>query len=210
MTPESLRQWLSSQGRADLEACHEGLMRFSALLLRHGRGTNLIGKLDESRIIAELLVDSLLPAVVAPAQGPVLDVGSGAGLPGIPLALLHPDVDVHLLEPRQKRVTFLRIATRELGLERVHIHRGRVEDFDGLELGGVGTVAAKAFRSPTSWLDEASRWVKPGGLVYLFLSSESWDGEAARRAEDLGFEEVGRADHPQRAQRFGLVLRRGG
>jgi len=198
-----------SQNDADPSA-YARMMEYAELLLRHNRGTNLIGPLSRDQVVEELLVDSILPALAIAPKGPLLDVGSGAGLPGIPLAIFSPETQVHLVEPRQKRSTFLRIATRRLSLDNVHIHHCRVEDFDALEAGSVATAAAKAFRSPSDWMREADRWLGPCGRLYLFLSHTSWTAEAMALADQMGFEQEGRRDHPKIKERFGLVLRRSG
>ena len=202
----ALEKILSTAG-ADPDA-YPRMMAYAQLLLRHNRGANLIGPLSHEQIVDTLLVDSILPALAAAPEGPLLDVGTGAGSPGIPLAIFSPDTDVHLVEPRQKRTIFLRIAARQLKLDKVHIHHSRVEAFDGLKPGAFGTAAAKAFRSPEQWLVEAERWLGPQGLVYLFLSRSSWTDEAQARAQELGFVEEGRREHPAMPERFGLALRR--
>lgn len=204
--PQALRALLDPLD--DPGIAFERLMDYSALLLRHNRGANLIGPMDQAQILRELLVDSLLPGLAVAPRGPLMDVGSGAGLPGIPLAILSPQTEVHLIEPRQKRVTFLKIAARRLGLEHVHVHQARIEDFTALAPGEVGTAAAKAFRAPSAWLEEAHRWLRPGGQAYLFLSEASWDKEAQARALGLDFEELARLNHPDHPGRFGAVLRR--
>ena len=61
----------------------------------------------------------------------VIDVGSGAGLPGLAVAIARPDLDVHLVEPMLRRTEWLEHTTRELDLDNVTVHRGRAEEFHG-------------------------------------------------------------------------------
>ena len=123
---DALREILSRLGRPE---ALEPLLAYVTLLERLGRGTNLIGPLSRDRILSELIADALLPAMARPPLGPLLDIGSGAGLPGLPLAITFPELPVHLVEPRQKRVTFLKTVTRRLGLTQVQIHGQRIEAF---------------------------------------------------------------------------------
>lgn len=108
----------------------------------HGHiGPREVPVLWERHLINSALVTDLVPACVA-----VLDVGSGAGLPGIPMALRRPDLRLVLLEPKQRRVDFLQRAITELGLtERVTVVRGRADDADVCRSqGGQQVVVARA------------------------------------------------------------------
>ena len=179
------------------------LAQYVDLLLTHNRKTNLIGRLDAAAIRRDLLEDSVLPAEVAPPEGALLDLGSGAGFPGIPLAIKFPDTPVHLVEPRRKRHTFLTIAARQLGLANVTVHGCRVEVFEVPE--GVGTVAAKAFRPLPALLETYSTLLPVGGLGYLYVSDDTWSEETITAA---GYAVVGRKPHPERSGRYGGVVRR--
>lgn len=172
------------------------------LLLAHNRNTNLIGPMSREVLRRDLIEDSLLPSAVAAPQGTLLDLGSGAGLPGIPLAIRFPQTQVHLVEPRRKRHTFLSIAARQLGLDNVTVHGCRVESLR--VPAGVGTVAAKAFRPLPALLETYAGLLGPGGLGYLYVSDDTWDQDAVTAA---GFEVVGRTAHPERQGRWGAVVR---
>ena len=180
------------------------LDQYVQLLLQHNRRANLIGPLDARAIRRDLIVDSVLPAEVLAPEGALLDLGSGAGLPGIPLALRFRDTPVHLVEPRQKRHTFLRIAVRRLGLDNVTVHGCRVEDL--VVPDGVETVAAKAFRPLSELLETYASLLPSSGLGYLYMSDDTWDERIVAAA---GFELVGRRPHPERPGRYGVVIRRG-
>lgn len=179
------------------------LDQYIDLLLAHNRKANLIGPLGRAAIRRDLIEDSLLPPRVAPPRGALIDLGSGAGLPGIPLAITYPDTPVHLVEPRQKRHTFLRIAARRLGLTNVTVHGCRVEELSLPD--GVETAAAKAFRPVPELLETYASLLPIGGLGYLYVSDETWSEEAVAAA---GFEPVGREPHPDRPGRWGAVVRR--
>jgi 16S rRNA (guanine527-N7)-methyltransferase len=102
----------------------------------------------------------------------VVDVGSGAGLPGIPLALVRPDLTVTLLEPLARRVAFLTECVDRLGLDRVTVVRGRAEEGPiRRELGGADVVTARAVAP----LDKLAGWclplLRPGGLLLAMKGS---------------------------------------
>lgn len=102
---------------------------YAELLTTAGVERGLLGPREAGRIWSRHILNSTVVAeVVAPGVS-VVDVGSGAGLPGIPLALARPDLDVTLLEPLLRRSTFLSEVVEELGLgARVHVVRGRAEE----------------------------------------------------------------------------------
>lgn len=154
------------------------------LLEKFNAKMNLIGPLDRTGIIRELFIDSVVPAVLVPPVGSVLDIGTGAGLPGIPLAILYPEVPLTLVEPRKKRSTFLKIATTRLKLNDVEIHSARIED---LEIEPHDWVVSKAFRHPTEWLDIATALAS---RFIVCLHASNTVEATRRRADDLGLREV--------------------
>ncbi|WP_432575113.1 16S rRNA (guanine(527)-N(7))-methyltransferase RsmG [Kineococcus sp. SYSU DK005] len=105
----------------------------------------LIGPREVPRLWERHLLNcAYLGELVEPGES-VVDVGSGAGLPGIPLALARPDLHVQLVEPLERRYTFLREVIRATGLgDRVAVARGRAEDVAGEFSGGVVTARAVA------------------------------------------------------------------
>ena len=147
------------------------------LLMQFNEAMNLIGPLTRQAVVDELLVDSLVAAAARRPEGPMLDVGTGAGLPGIPLKIVFPDVALTLVEPRQKRSTFLKIAIHRLSLSSVTAFRGRIEDFDGARF---DTVISKAFQPPEDWLQTAKPFAADTGAIICM----------ARRRDAQGLLEV--------------------
>jgi 16S rRNA (guanine527-N7)-methyltransferase len=101
-----------------------------------------------------------------PQQVAVVDVGSGAGLPGLALAIVRPDLQLHLVEPMLRRTTWLSSAIEELGLDNCTVHRGRAEEFAGALSVPYATARAVAR------IDRLARWTFPllddgGTLVAL-------------------------------------------
>lgn len=101
--------------------------RFAALLHEHGIPRGLIGPRELDRLWDRHLLNSAVLAELLPQNSRVVDVGSGAGLPGIPLAIARPDLHVTMLEPMARRVAWLEEVDAELGLG-VAVLRGRAEE----------------------------------------------------------------------------------
>lgn len=120
---------------------------------------------------AEELVDLFVPdALVIARSGAAagerwVDVGSGAGAPGIPLALLLPGIDLTLVEPKQKRVAFLRTAAASVGATRVAVQRARSE---ALPARCSDVALSRATLGPEEWLSEGARL--SAGAVWVLLA----------------------------------------
>lgn len=139
--------------------------RLSADLLRWNRAHNLTGHHDPEAAYLDLFLDSL--ALAPHVQGPtLLDIGSGAGFPGLVLALALPELRVTLLEPRAKRVSFHKQVIRVLELgDRVQTVMGRA----GEALAGeqFNTVTLRAVTDIPGSLELAQPYLAPGGAVLL-------------------------------------------
>ncbi|OMC34133.1 16S rRNA (guanine(527)-N(7))-methyltransferase [Mycobacterium sp. GA-1841] len=131
--------------------------RYAAILAGAGVEWGLLGPREVDRIWdRHILNSSALGELVAHGER-VGDIGSGAGLPGIPLALARPDVDVALIEPLLRRSEFLREAITELGID-VTVVRGRAEDTEVRQsVGELDVVTSRAVAS----LDKLTRWSMP-------------------------------------------------
>lgn len=106
------------------------LKRYVDILSNRGITWGLLGPREGDKLWARHVANSIALVDVVPEGVCVADIGSGAGLPGIPLALARPDLQVVLLEPLQRRADFLRLAVDELGVsERVSVVRSRAEEY---------------------------------------------------------------------------------
>lgn len=136
------------------------LDRYLALLLRYALPRGMISTADAAQVRERHLADSLraLPALT-PSERAV-DMGSGAGLPGVPLAIAVPDLHVVLAESRRTRIAFLELVIDELGLQNASVHAGRVEDlpraFDVALARGFGD-AGDSWRAAREVLTRAGR-----------------------------------------------------
>ncbi len=137
--------------------------RFTTLLASSGVSHGLIGPREVARLWERHVLNCAVihPAIAADQM--VIDVGSGAGLPGLALAIARPDLDVHLVEPMLRRTSWLSMAVAELGLTNVTVHRGRAEQFWGVLRAPVVTARAVAR------LSELATWclplLSPGGSL---------------------------------------------
>ncbi len=164
------------------KAALERFERYLELLLRFNKSMNLIGPLQAEDIVKELLCDSIMPAAAHPPTGTILDIGSGAGLPGIPLKILYPELPITLVEPRKKRASFLRIVTQKLDLSDVEILNARLEQVQDL---GHDYVISKAFQPPQTWLATAAEVSAAGGLIVCMTRAREQPALDAR-AHELG------------------------
>jgi 16S rRNA (guanine527-N7)-methyltransferase len=132
------------------------------LLQRWNRVYNLTAVTDPAEMVGRHLLDSL--SVAAEVKGPrTLDVGSGAGFPGVPLAILLPGEEFVLLDASAKRSRFLRQVTLELALENVQVVRARIQDYDPPF--SFDTIITRAFSSLREFVDNAGRLCAPGGRL---------------------------------------------
>jgi 16S rRNA (guanine527-N7)-methyltransferase len=149
---------------ADIEA-RAKLSQYIALLDKWNRTHNLTAIRDPAQMVTHHLLDSLAVLAHLPklARLRVLDIGSGGGLPGIPLAIVKPDWRVVLLDSNHKKAAFLRQAAIELGLANVEVCAERVQDYDVTLLFDV--VISRAFSDLATFATLARRLVAPGGRL---------------------------------------------
>ena len=102
--------------------------KYLNLLVKWQRAQRLVGSTDALWIVEHLFLDSLLfLRILPPTFGTLLDLGSGAGLPGVPIKIVKSEVEVTLVESRRRRASFLSSVVRDLGLDRTHVISDRVE-----------------------------------------------------------------------------------
>ena len=145
-------------------------------LTRWGAHTNLVGS-TEPDALRRHVEDSLAAADYLPEGSEIVDLGSGAGFPGVPLALSRPDLRVTLVEIRERRVNFLRHVVRTLDLCQIRVERLRIEDSPSSLF---EYVLLRAVAPPPRAFDLGRHWAMPGGEVWI------WAGEdAASPAEPV-------------------------
>jgi 16S rRNA (guanine527-N7)-methyltransferase len=149
--------------------------QFTEALARHGEELGLIGPLELPRLWTRHILNS---ALVAPLLHPgrVGDVGSGAGLPGLVLAIMRPDVSFTLIEPMERRVAWLERQVGELELENVDVVRARAEE--SKLKGALDQVTARAVSALRTLIPLTAPLLRPGGELVL-MKGAGVDGEIA-------------------------------
>jgi len=157
---EQLAAGVSALGLALSSGDQNRLLTYLALLDKWNRVYNLTAVRETERMVSHHLLDSL--AIVPYVEtGRVLDVGSGGGLPGIPLAIARPDLQVTLIDSVAKKTAFLLQAKAELGLENASVATGRVETHQ--DPAGFNTITARAFSDLKEFVTLTRHLLAPGG-----------------------------------------------
>jgi 16S rRNA (guanine527-N7)-methyltransferase len=155
-----LRAGVAELGLAPAAAAIELLLDYVELLARWNAAYNLTAVRDPLAMVTNHLLDSLAVAHLVRGER-LADVGSGAGLPGIPLAITAPELQVTLIDANGKKTRFLREAVRTLALGNVRIEAQRVERVHGQ----FDTVIARAFASLPDMLGLAGHLLAPDGIL---------------------------------------------
>lgn len=140
------------------------LARLAMFLSDWAPRMNLTGHRGADKIARRLILDALALIKVLPDFKNLADLGSGAGFPGLPIAILFPDRAVVSVEARSRRVSFQRTVVRELGIVNVTILHGRIESLDPLTADGV---VAQAVAPPERVLDWMLPWCEDGGWIAI-------------------------------------------
>jgi 16S rRNA (guanine527-N7)-methyltransferase len=163
-------------------------------ILRWSERINITALTTPGDIVQDGILDSLacLPLIPSGARL-VLDVGSGAGFPAIPLAIVRDDLEFTLVEASRKKVTFLKHIARSLGIRHVHVWNGRVEELAGETLPSETYDVALA-RAVAPLPDQAALvfpFLRPGGIFLAQVGSGGAAEEAFDRLAAVGYESSG-------------------
>jgi len=157
--------------------------QFGAFLVDQGITRGLIGPREADRIWDRHLANCAAVCEVLPHKGAILDLGSGAGLPGIVIAIMRPSQQVVLLESLQRRVSWLSEVTELLGLENVTVVRGRAGE--RLDLPPVVAVTARAVASLDKLMVWSASILPDGGALYALKGDDlSEEITAVREGKD--------------------------
>lgn len=155
--------------------------RFAADLVEHGETLGLIGPRELERLWTRHLLNSALVGTLV-SPGTLADIGSGAGFPGLVVAIMRPDVHCTLIEPMERRVAWLEEEATRLGLTNVEVMRARAQDVPRDR--SFDTVTARAVSALKKLVPMTKRLVSPGGQM-VFLKGQRLDDEIREAAQAL-------------------------
>ncbi len=147
----------------------ERVLALASLTARWAKRMNLTGHRDGPSVMRHLILDATALALELPSWRSLVDIGSGAGFPGLPVACLYPDRKITLVEPRERRHHFQKEARRSLGLSQVRTLRGRAEE---LPPEPHDIALCQAVATPAQAEALLRPWVKDTGWIALPLSRE--------------------------------------
>ena len=180
----NLSSGLAEMGLVLPESAQQQLLAFSDLLLKWNKTYNLTALRDPAQVVSHHLLDSLvvLPYVTEAA---LLDVGSGGGLPGIPLAIARPALSVRMVDTVQKKTTFLQQAAIQLGLKNVAVDHARVENLQGQ----YAQISSRAFAELKLFVDLTRHLLAPDGR-WLAMKGVRPDDDIAALPADVVVDQI--------------------
>lgn len=203
----SLEAGIAALGVPVPEIAVPQLLTFESLLLKWNRTYNLTAVRDVAGVRVQHLLDSLsvVPWVDQLGGQQILDVGSGGGLPGIPLAIVRPALHITLVDAVQKKVSFLQQACIELGLKNVTPRHARVETLSkALQF---DLITSRAFAEIRLFVELTRGLLKPGGR-WLAMKGQLPAAELANLPADVQVEQIHRLAVPGLdAERHLIVLK---
>ena len=184
MSAMTLAAGLAELGLDLPDTTQQQLLAFRDLLLKWNKTYNLTALRDPEQAISHHLLDSLaiLPHV---GDDALLDVGSGGGLPGIPLAIARPQLSVRMVDTVQKKTTFLQQAAIQLGLKNVAVNHARVEETNGQ----YAQISSRAFAELKLFVELTRHLLVPGGR-WLAMKGVCPDDEIAALPADIVVEQI--------------------
>ena len=184
----------------------EKLRRYICLLYAWSRRTNLVSEKDRLRLASHHLLPSLAMRSVLLRfhHGIVADVGSGSGLPGVPLKISLPEIPFQLIEARRRRANFLKEVTRQLNLQQVEVVNDRVEEWVCPQLRKPEIIVSRATMAAPLLARCCAGLLKPGGHVLFTLASDT-TLPASERGESMQILDTGVEDSEGRPIRVGIL-----
>jgi len=190
------------------------LQAYMKLVLEVNEVMNLTAIIDETEFIEKHFIDSLLPTKVIDFDGKkVLDVGSGAGFPGIPLAICYPNSTFVLLEPLNKRSAFLNSVVEKLNLKNVTVLCQRAEEILKVQRNSYDIVVSRAVSRLNILAEICTPYIKPNGYGIFYkglkYEEELVEAEDAFKTLDCVVEKVQIENLPLSNQsRFNIIVKK--
>ena len=152
-------------------------------LVQENEKYNLTAITEQEDVVIKHFIDSVLPEKYIPKNASVIDVGTGAGFPGVPLKIIRPDIKLTLVDSLQKRINFLNELILKLGLQNVETFHSRSEDFAQSHREKYDVALSRAVASLPTLCEYLLPFVKVGGKVLMYkgerLSEELIQGKKA-------------------------------
>ena len=189
---QQLEQGLAELGLALPPAAQQKLLAYAALLYKWNRTYSLTALREQDKAVSHHLLDSLAVLPFVPA-GTLLDVGSGGGMPGIPLAIACPELRVTLLDSNSKKAAFLKQAAIELALPNISVHCGRVEQYHPQDC--FSAITSRAFAELADFVVLTRHLLRSDGC-WLALKGLWPHDEIARLPQDVAVAAVHRLAVP--------------
>lgn len=152
-------------------------LQYAKLLKEWNEKMNLTAIVELEEVLDKHFYDSLLPFFSYQAEGKLCDVGAGAGFPSIPLKIAWPSVDVTILEPLAKRITFMETVINELKLEKIRCYHERAEDYAKEHRESFDLVTARAVAALPVLSELCVPLVKKGGLFLAMKGANALEEE---------------------------------
>ena len=159
------------------------LAAYRDLLLRWNTRINLISAETAAEIDQRHIADCAQLQPLLPPEGPIADIGSGAGLPGLVLAIMQPECEIHLVESDKRKAAFLVEASAQLKLPFVRVHACRVEI---AKLPPLSAITARALAPLATLLPYADKFLAPGGVA-VFPKGKTAEKELTEAAQGWHF-----------------------
>ena len=189
---EQLAQGLAAMDIGLPAAAQHKLLDYASLLYKWNKTYSLTAMREADKAVSHHLLDSLAVLPFVPI-GRLLDVGSGGGLPGIPLAIARPELQVTLLDSNSKKTAFLQQAAIELALPNISVHCGRVEQYHPTF--GFEAITSRAFSELADFVRLSRHLLAPGGC-WLAMKGVWPHDEIARLPDDVALLAVHRLEIP--------------
>lgn len=185
---EMLASGLQQLGLSVNPQAVEKLLQFSDLLLEKNKVMNLTAVTDPKEVVTRHFLDCAALASHIGSGKTVLDVGTGAGFPGIPLAILCPGTQFTLLDAQRKRIDFLKEVVEELSLSNVMPVHARAEEFAALHRASFDLAVSRAVADLRVLVELTLPMVKKGGMFYAMKAADCMDevGSASQAFAILG------------------------
>lgn len=146
--------------------------QYFSMLITANKEFNLTAITEEQDVLIKHFLDSVLPEKLIPENAKIVDIGSGAGFPALPLKILRPDLDVYMVDSLNKRVVFLQNVINDLNLQKASAFHSRAEDFAKEHREMFDVAVARAVAPLNTLVEYLLPFVKIGGAAIIYKSSK--------------------------------------